>query len=187
MDFALIASPPVQTAREGGHVARGFSREGGQVYGGTTSGGHAHLYAFLGRPEAMASDAMITCMVSVCHRDAYVLLDSGSTYSYVPLYFVPYLDMPRGSLDISVHVSTTISDSIMKDHVYWSCLVTNGFYEARLDILLLKMVDFDVILGMYWLFPYHVILDYHVKTVTLAMPGLPRLEWRVSLGHTLSR
>ncbi|XP_070004805.1 uncharacterized protein [Nicotiana sylvestris] len=40
------------------------------------------------------------------------------------------------------------------------------------------MVDFDVILGMDWLSPYHSILDNHAKVVTLAMPGLPRLEWR---------
>ncbi|XP_070035924.1 uncharacterized protein, partial [Nicotiana tomentosiformis] len=38
--------------------------------------------------------------------------------------------------------------------------------------LLLDMVDFDVILGMDWLSPYHAILDYHAKTVTLAMSGV---------------
>ncbi|XP_070044551.1 uncharacterized protein, partial [Nicotiana tomentosiformis] len=38
--------------------------------------------------------------------------------------------------------------------------------------LLLDMVDFDVILGMDWLSPYHAILDYHAKTVTLVMPGV---------------
>ncbi|XP_070010054.1 uncharacterized protein [Nicotiana sylvestris] len=32
------------------------------------------------------------------------------------------------------------------------------------------MVDFDVILGIDWLSPYHAILDCHAKTVTLAMP-----------------
>nr|XP_016469213.1 PREDICTED: uncharacterized protein LOC107791632 [Nicotiana tabacum] len=41
------------------------------------------------------------------------------------------------------------------------------------------MVDFDVILGMDWLSPYHAIFDCHVKTMTLAMLGLPRLEYSV--------
>ncbi|XP_070008291.1 uncharacterized protein, partial [Nicotiana sylvestris] len=40
-------------------------------------------------------------------------------------------------------------------------------------LLLLDMVDFDVILGMDWLSPYHAILDCHAKTVTLALPDLP--------------
>ena len=40
------------------------------------------------------------------------------------------------------------------------------------------MVDFDVILGMDWLSPYHAVLDCNAKTVTLAMPGVSRVEWK---------
>ncbi|XP_070052783.1 uncharacterized protein [Nicotiana tomentosiformis] len=49
------------------------------------------------------------------------------------------------------------------------------------------MVDFDVILGMDWLSPYHAILDCHAKTVTLAMLGLLWLEWRGTLDNIPSR
>ncbi|XP_060216647.1 uncharacterized protein LOC132644107 [Lycium barbarum] len=31
---------------------------------------------------------------------------------------------------------------------------------------------------MSWLALYHAILDCHAKTITLAMPGIPRLEWK---------
>lgn len=41
---------------------------------------------------------------------------------------------------------------------------------------LLNMVEFEVILGIHWLCPYHDILDYHDKTVMLAMLGLPRFK-----------
>nr|XP_009794043.1 PREDICTED: uncharacterized protein LOC104240844 [Nicotiana sylvestris] len=34
-----------------------------------------------------------------------------------------------------------------------------------------------VILGMDWLSPYHAILDFYAKTITLVMPELPMLEW----------
>ncbi|XP_070057255.1 uncharacterized protein [Nicotiana tomentosiformis] len=49
------------------------------------------------------------------------------------------------------------------------------------------MVDFDVILGMDWLLPYHTILDCHTKNATLTMLGLPRLEWRGTPGYVPSR
>ncbi|XP_070025289.1 uncharacterized protein [Nicotiana sylvestris] len=49
------------------------------------------------------------------------------------------------------------------------------------------MVDFDVILDMDWLLPYHAISDCHTKTVTLALSGLPLLEWRGTHGHSTSR
>ena len=49
------------------------------------------------------------------------------------------------------------------------------------------MVDFDVILGMDWLSPYHVVLDCNAKTVTLAMPDVPRVEWKSVSGSYLER
>ncbi|XP_070041114.1 uncharacterized protein [Nicotiana tomentosiformis] len=54
------------------------------------------------------------------------------------------------------------------------------------DLLILSLVDFDVILGIDWLSPCHAIQDCHANTVTLAMPRLPRVEWRGSLDYVPS-
>ncbi|XP_070004489.1 uncharacterized protein [Nicotiana sylvestris] len=40
---------------------------------------------------------------------------------------------------------------------------------------------------MDWLSPYHAVLDYHAKTVSLVMPWLLRLEWKGSIVDTSSR
>ncbi|XP_070002869.1 uncharacterized protein [Nicotiana sylvestris] len=64
-----------------------------------------------------------------------------------------------------------MGDSIVVDRVHHSCIVVIEGLGTRVDMLLLDMVDFDVILGMDWLSPYHVILDCHAKTVTLALPA----------------
>ncbi|XP_070036666.1 uncharacterized protein [Nicotiana tomentosiformis] len=114
-------------------------------------------------------------MVPVCHKDASVLFDPGSTYSYVSSYFAPYLDISRESLSSPIYVSMPVGDSFFVDHVYQSCSVVIGDFETRVDLLLLNMVDFDAILGMDWLSSYHAIQDCHAETVTLAMPGLPQL------------
>ncbi|XP_070014839.1 uncharacterized protein [Nicotiana sylvestris] len=79
-------------------------------------------------------------------------------------------------------MSTIVGDSLVVD--VFDCL--SGF-ETRADLLLLSMVDFDVILGIDWLSPHYAILNCHTKTVKLAMPGLPRLEWRGTLDYTPSR
>ncbi|XP_070046796.1 uncharacterized protein [Nicotiana tomentosiformis] len=102
-------------------------------------------------------------------------------------YFALYLDISRDSLSSSIYVSMPVGDSIVVDHVYWLCLVVIGGFETRVDLLLLIIVDFDVILGMDWLSPYHAILDCHTKTVALAMPGMPRLEWKGTLDYVPSR
>ncbi|XP_070034529.1 uncharacterized protein [Nicotiana tomentosiformis] len=95
--------------------------------------------------------------------------------------------MPRGSLSAPVYVSTPVGDSIVVDRVHRLCVVTIRSLETSVDLLLLDMVDFDVILGMDWLSPYHAILDCHAKMVTLAMLGLPRLGLRGTPGHSTIR
>ncbi|XP_070054376.1 uncharacterized protein [Nicotiana tomentosiformis] len=155
---APIVTPPAHPARGGGQAGRGCPEGGGQD----------RCYAFLGRPEAVTSDTVITCIVSVIHRDILVIFDHGSIYSYAPSYFPSCLDMPCDSLDIPVDVSTPFGDSIMVDRVYCSCVVTINVYDIMVDPLLLDMVDFEVILDTDWLSPYHAILDYHAKTMTLA-------------------
>ena len=56
-------------------------------------------------------------------------------------------------------------------------------YDTHADLKVLDMIDFDVILGMDWLSSYHAILNCHAKTITLAIPGIPIVEWRGSLSH----
>ncbi|XP_070001884.1 uncharacterized protein [Nicotiana sylvestris] len=128
----------------------------------------------------MASDAVITVIISVCGRDDSVLFDLGSTYSYVSSLFSHFLDIPCESLGTPIYVSTPVGDYMVVDRIYRSCVVTFCGFETRTDLMLLDMIDFEVILGMDWLSPYHVILDCHAKIVTLAMPELSRLEWKGS-------
>uniref|UniRef100_A0A1U7YPT8 Uncharacterized protein LOC104246683 n=1 Tax=Nicotiana sylvestris TaxID=4096 RepID=A0A1U7YPT8_NICSY len=134
----MIAVPAVQLPKGGGQAGKGCPRGGGQSAIAQPGGGHpagapARFYAFLARPDAVASDAVITSIISVYDRDT---------------------------------------------SIYRSCLVTFCGYETRADLLLLDIINFEVILGMDWLSLYHSILDCHAKTITLAMPELPRLEWR---------
>ncbi|XP_070041126.1 uncharacterized protein [Nicotiana tomentosiformis] len=82
------------------------------------------------------------------------------------------------SLGIPVYVSTHVGDFVIVDRIYRSCIVTFCSYETRADLLLLDMTDFEVILSIGWLSPYHAILDCHAKDVTLAMLELPRLKWK---------
>ncbi|XP_070004408.1 uncharacterized protein [Nicotiana sylvestris] len=95
--------------------------------------------------------------------------------------------MLRESLSVPVYVLMPVGDSLIVDHVYHSCVITIGSLKISVYVLLLDMVDFDVILGMDWLSPYHAILDCHAKMVTLAMSWFPRLKLKVTPGHSTSR
>ncbi|XP_049362754.1 uncharacterized protein LOC125827500 [Solanum verrucosum] len=152
------SAPPARGRGRGPASGRGGRASGRGASGasGSQSGGRgAQCYAFPGRPEAEASDAVITSIVSVCHRPASVLFDPGSTFSYVSTYFASGLELTCDRMSVPIRVSTP--------------------------------VDFDVILGMDWLSPYHVLLDCYAKTVTLVIPGIPRVEWRGTSGSYPNR
>ncbi|XP_070009610.1 uncharacterized protein [Nicotiana sylvestris] len=96
-------------------------------------------------------------------------------------------DIPRESLGTPIYVSTLVANYVVMDWIYRSYMVTLYGFETRADLLLLDMIDFEVILGMDWLSPHHAILDYHAKTITLAISELPRLEWKGSSVSASSR
>ncbi|XP_070002241.1 uncharacterized protein [Nicotiana sylvestris] len=193
----MVTAPAFRPPRGRGQTSIGRHRGGDQAGGrrpttaqsggGQPAGAPAKFYAFLARPDAVASDAVITCIISVCGRDASVLFDPGSTYSNVLSLFAHFMDIPRESLGTPIYVSIPVGDSVVVDQIYRSCVVTLYGYETRADLFLLDMTDFEVILGIEWLSPYHAILDYHAKTITLAIPELPRLEWKGSFVRTSSR
>ena len=72
-------------------------------------------------------------------------------------------------------VSTPVGESVIVEKAYRSCLVTFVGSDTRVDLIILKMVDFDVIMGMPWLSRNFAILDCNAKTVTLAKPGTDSL------------
>ncbi|XP_049410606.1 uncharacterized protein LOC125873772 [Solanum stenotomum] len=90
------SAPPARGRGRGPASGRGGRASGRGASGasGSQSGSRgAQCYAFPGRLEAEASDAVITGIVSVCHRPASVLFDPGSTFSYVSTYFAFGLEL----------------------------------------------------------------------------------------------
>ncbi|XP_049387927.1 uncharacterized protein LOC125852238, partial [Solanum stenotomum] len=184
------SAPPARGRGRGQASGRGGRASGRGASGasGSQSGGRgAQCYAFPGRPEAETSDAVITSIVSVCHRPASVLFDPGSTFSYVSTYFASGLELTCDRMSVPIRVSTPVGEPLVVNRVYRSFLVVLSGYETWVDMILLDMLDFDVILGMDWLSPYHALLDCYAKTVTLAIPGIPRVEWRGTSGSYPNR
>ncbi|XP_070045768.1 uncharacterized protein [Nicotiana tomentosiformis] len=182
MITAPVAPSSVRPPRGGEQVGRGRPKGGGQP-----GSAPAWFYASPTRPDAEASHVVITDIISVCGKDSSVLFYPESTYSYVSSLFAHFLGVSRESLDTPVYVSTPMDDFVVVDRIYQFCIVIFCGYETRADLLLLNMTDFEFILDMDWLSPYHAVLDCHAKIVTLAMPELPRLEWIGSFAGTSSR
>ena len=71
--------------------------------------------------------------------------------------------------------------------MYRSCLVSSARYDTWVDLIIRGMVDFDVILVMDLLSPYHIVLHCNAKTLTLSIPSVPRVEWKSISGSYPSK
>ena len=77
-------------------------------------------------------------------------------------------------------MSTPVSESVIVERIYRSCLVNFVGNNTHVVLVILDMVDSDVILGMTWLSLNFAILDCNAKTVTLAKPGTDPLVWEAT-------
>lgn len=92
-------------------------------------------------------------------------------------YFSNDIDVMCEPLDMPICVSTPMGEFVVVFRIYQNSIGVILGRETQVDLILLDMLDFNVILGMDWLFPYHVIFDCYVKIVTLVYMGLPQLGW----------
>ena len=118
----------------------------------------------------MSTD-VVSGTLSLFSREAKVLFDPSATHSFVSCVFARYADVTITLLDDHVSISTPMGDCQLIDRVYKSCVIRLCDREFLADLLPLKMHDFDLILGMDWLGPYHVSIDCFAKKIIFCLPG----------------
>ncbi|XP_070032747.1 uncharacterized protein [Nicotiana tomentosiformis] len=141
MGNSIVAPHPVRSSNtQTGHDANRGGAQGG--------GGPAKFYAVLDRKNAEASNRVITGILSVCGRLAYVLVNHGSTFSYVsPYIYVEFGKAPE-KLRFSFDVSTPIEESAKVEYIFRNYIITVPDRETLANLNLLDMVEFDIIAGM---------------------------------------
>lgn len=137
-------------------IGRASGREGGR---------QGHIYASPAKVEAKTSDNMITGTILLFQQATLGLFDLGSTYSYVSVDFAPHLAINLELLEVSLNVSAHIVDSLVANQVCRSCVTTIQGHNTWDNFIMLDMLDLDVILGVDWLSPYYVVLDYYAVTL----------------------
>ncbi|XP_070025891.1 uncharacterized protein [Nicotiana sylvestris] len=129
-----------------------------------------------GRQIVEASPNVVTGILTVQSHDVYARIDPGSTLSYV----TPFVAMEFGKEPEQLHepfsVSTSVGESILAARIYRSCVVTVCGRDTRADLIKLGMIDFDVIMGMNWIYSCFAKLDCRTRTMRLELPNEPVVE-----------
>ena len=114
---------------------------------------------------------VMTSTIQVFVSDAYVLIDTDATHSFISVKFIAQVNVEIQAIDCSMVVSFPTRDSLIEDRVYMGCRVIIEGYEFRANLVLMDIQDFDVILGMDWLSRHHVTMDCFRKEVKFCRPG----------------
>ncbi|XP_070013057.1 uncharacterized protein [Nicotiana sylvestris] len=112
----------------------------------TQGGGQPRLFATLDRQSAEASTEVITGILLVCSHNAYVIMDSSSTFSYVTPYFAINLGLEPEQLSEPFLVSTPVGELVKVTTVNRGCIVLVQGRNTKADLIELEIVDFDVIM-----------------------------------------
>ncbi|XP_070029884.1 uncharacterized protein [Nicotiana sylvestris] len=109
-------------------------------------------------------------------HDVYALIDAGSTLSYVTPFIAMGFRIEPDQLYEPFFVSTQVGKSITAARIYRGCVVKVRGRDTVDDLIDLGMVDFDVIMGMDWLYSCFAKLDCRTRTIRLEFPHEPVIE-----------
>ncbi|XP_070010226.1 uncharacterized protein [Nicotiana sylvestris] len=131
-----------------------------------------------GHQTVEASLDVVTGIPTVQSYDVYALIDIGSTLSYVTLFIATKFGIEPDQLHEIFSVSTLVRESITVARVYRGCVVMVHGRDTMAYLVELGKFDFDVIMGIDWLYSCFAKLDCRTRTIRLEFPNEPVVEWK---------
>lgn len=130
-------------------------------------------------PDTVGRPDVVTGTLLVDSHEAFVLFDSGATYSFVSLDFVRRASLSVQFISESVVVSSP-GGLISSSTACPGCTITIEDENFTANLMVIQLSPFDVILGMDWLFNYRAKICCFWKTVTLQAPSGDELVFQGS-------
>ena len=121
---------------------------------------------------------MVTGIISILGHDAYTLVDPGAMHSFASKSFLDRCQIETQPLGGRMRVSLPAGDPLFSDRIVRDSRVLLGGQEFQADLVALDMRDFDVGLGMDWLFRHRATLYCYKKEVKLHRPGKLEVKFR---------
>jgi len=109
--------------------------------------------------EAASSGNRVMSYCMIAGMRCCVLYDSGATHSFVSNACVKRLGLPVCELQCELVVSTRASGLVRTSSLCARCLVDVEGRRYKVNLICLPLQELEVILGMDWLSPNHILID----------------------------
>ncbi|KAK4385928.1 Transposon Ty3-I Gag-Pol polyprotein [Sesamum angolense] len=158
--------------RDGNHpVGAGMRGSGAQVTQGQTQ---ARIYNMT-REEAPTSNDVISGTILLFDVEAYILIDPGSTHSYISSELASKIPGKNSLLGYNLMVYLPVGGGVVVNSVRKGSLVRIGDVNLPVDLIVMDLKEFDVILGMDWLAQHRAVVDCYKKEVMIESSGKPKV------------
>ena len=105
--------------------------------------------------------------------DACVLIDLGTTYSFISREYVTRVETTPVPLGCSLEIATPTGESLWPSQMLKGSLFSIEGQDMEADLILIDLKGLDVILWMDWLASNYASMDCFLKEVIFRRPGLP--------------
>ncbi|XP_070034779.1 uncharacterized protein [Nicotiana tomentosiformis] len=172
---------PVGSLQQG--MQPSIERGRGRTAASSSSGQQNRIYALSGQHNIESSPDVVICILFVFSINVYALIDPGSTLSYITPFVAGKCDKEPKLLRQLYEVSMPIGESVIVRRVYQGCDMMIYDHHTLSDLNELEMVEFDVIMGMYWLASCYTNVDCLKNVVRFNFQESPLLNGRVTLQY----
>lgn len=100
----------------------------------------------------------------------------GATYSFISFDCAQQLNLPISLLPFDLIVSTPTNNPVTTSLACLDCQITIENINFFITLVCLPLTQIDVIIGMDWLSPNHVLLDCSTKTIIFNDPKCSRIS-----------
>ncbi|KAH7838847.1 hypothetical protein Vadar_031889 [Vaccinium darrowii] len=123
------------------------------------------------------TEEVVAGNVLICSVPAYVLIDSGSTHSFISPQLAIKMPKVAEPLGYDLLVSQPTSKGVVCTTVYRNCDVSFNDICLQANLIPLEINHFDAILGMDWLAANHATIDCANKSVEFQSPKQERIRF----------
>nr|XP_017245279.1 PREDICTED: uncharacterized protein LOC108216926 [Daucus carota subsp. sativus] len=117
--------------------------------------------------EAMVDNNVISGTLSVNSLNACVLIDSGASRSFISIQFMHKLGLEPIPLEETMSIEIANQEVITVDKICPNCEIAIQKQNFAIDLIPIKLGEFEVILGMDWLTKYDAQINCRKKRVSL--------------------
>ena len=127
--------------------------------------------------EAQANPDSVTGTIFVFGEPARVLFDFGASRSFISTSFALHANRELTPLKSKLIITTPLGERIVRTSVFRGCEVVIEGFVLKANLIPLKMINFDVILGMDWLSNHRASVNCFTKEIRFEKPGYPEFEF----------